>query len=354
MILFKSFYNIDLVNSKINMIPIPDDFDFFNEYIDFAMRNDSTKSFNIRNLNTTVVHCVSDIATLAISGDEESDECKEQIDEYAYSIADNLLIAELETQQGIEQMGARIKGGNLLQVLIENENNEYVYIIAKVDNSLWYDSNNLKKNYGFSGERKNVWKSAAFKLKYEDEIAFDDIRIYVDTDAKYWTSRFLDLMENRNDYSNTYSVLNEMDKLLKKTVKKRSERDYYILRNSLIQRLKCPHLVNYVDLVDELFNGYVPDEPSLNLDNVKHDFLELPKKNKFDTQFNADPTAVKKRRHSTFPVCFGIELRISDESTDFDQHIKSNEDSSGRRFLEVDCQDENTYKLFKERVEISV
>ncbi len=63
MILFKSFYNIDLVNSKINMIPIPEDFEFFNEYIDFAMRNDSTKSFNIRNLNTTVVHCVNDIAT---------------------------------------------------------------------------------------------------------------------------------------------------------------------------------------------------------------------------------------------------------------------------------------------------
>lgn len=74
MILFKSFYNIDLVNSKINMIPIPEDFEFFNEYIDFAMRNDSTKSFNIRNLNTTVVHCVNDIATLAILGDKESDE----------------------------------------------------------------------------------------------------------------------------------------------------------------------------------------------------------------------------------------------------------------------------------------
>lgn len=355
MLIYKSFYNIDMRNSSIKKIPVPEDFVFFDEYIDFAVHNDNIKQYNIRNINTTVVHCISCIMSLLLQEDNISDAQKDQIEQYAYSIAEKLLVEEQDVQQEIDSLGSQVKKGNLLQVVTKNEDDEYMYIIAKVDNSLWYDSDNLKKNYGFSGEKKNVWKSAAFSLIIDnEEISFDTVKVYVDTNAKYWTSRFLELTENRDDHTNTHAAVNAMDISLKRTVKRASEKDYYLLRNSLIQRLKVPHLVNYAELVSSLLDGYVPEEPTLDIDKVRNSLLELPEKKKFDTQFYADPTAVNKRSHYKFPVIQGIELRVAEDLTDFNQYIHSNEDSNGRRFLEVDCQDESTYKLFKHNDTIPV
>lgn len=117
----------------------------------------------------------------------------------------------------------------------------------------------------------------------------------------------------------------------------------------MIQRFKVPHLVNYAELVSELLDGYVPEEPALNIDKVRNSLLELPEKKKFDTQFYADPTAVSNRSYTKFTVNEGIELRVSDELTNIDQYICSKDDGNGRRFLEIECQDDKTFKFFKER-----
>lgn len=350
MVIYKSFYNIDIRNSNVKKIQIPEDFVFFDEYIDFAVQNENIKLYAIRNDNTTVVHCISCIVSLLAQGENISSNCDEQIKQYASSIADKLLAEEQNVQQDIEHLGSQIKKGNLLMVVDKNEDDEYLFVIAKVDNSIWYDSESLAKNYGFSGEKKNIWKSAAFSLIVNNgEVSFDAVKVYVDTDAKYWATHFLELTEQRNDHTNTHAAANYMDISLKRTVKKVSEKDYYLLRNSLIQRFKVPHLVNYAELVKELLDGYVPEEPSLDIDKVRNSLLELPEKKKFDTQFYADPTAVSKRSYTKFTVNEGIELRVSDERTDFNQFIRSKEDASGRRFLEIECQDERTFGFFKSR-----
>lgn len=350
MVIYKSFYNIDIRNSNVKKIQIPEDFVFFDEYIDFAVQNENIKLYAIRNDNTTVVHCISCIVSLLAQGENISSNCDEQIKQYASSIADKLLAEEQNVQQDIEHLGSQIKKGNLLMVVDKNEDDEYLFVIAKVDNSIWYDSESLAKNYGFSGEKKNIWKSAAFSLIVNNgEVSFDAVKVYVDTDAKYWATHFLELTEQRNDHTNTHAAANYMDISLKRTVKKVSEKDYYLLRNSLIQRFKVPHLVNYAELVNELLDGYVPEEPSLDIDKVRNSLLELPEKKKFDTQFYADPTAVSKRSYTKFTVNEGIELRVSDERTDFIQFIRSREDASGRRFLEIECQDERTFGFFKSR-----
>lgn len=350
MVIYKSFYNIDIRNSNVKKIQIPEDFVFFDEYIDFAVQNENIKLYAIRNDNTTVVHCISCIVSLLAQGENISSNCDEQIKQYASSIADKLLAEEQNVQQDIEHLGSQIKKGNLLMVVDKNEDDEYLFVIAKVDNSIWYDSESLAKNYGFSGEKKNIWKSAAFSLIVNNgEVSFDAVKVYVDTDAKYWATHFLELTEQRNDHTNTHAAANYMDISLKRTVKKVSEKDYYLLRNSLIQRFKVPYLVNYAELVKELLDGYVPEEPSLDIDKVRNSLLELPEKKKFDTQFYADPTAVSKRSYTKFTVNEGIELRVSDERTDFNQFIRSKEDASGRRFLEIECQDERTFGFFKSR-----
>lgn len=59
-------------------------------------------------------------------------------------------------------------------------------------------------------------------------------KVYIDTDAKYLATRFLELTEKRNDYNNSQAAANSMDISLKRTVKRISEKDYYLLRNLLI------------------------------------------------------------------------------------------------------------------------
>lgn len=107
--------------------------------------------------------------------------------------------------------------------------------------------------------------------------------------------------------------------------------------------------MNYAELVSELLDGYVPEEPALNMDKIRNSLLELPEKKKFDTQFYADPTAVSNRSYTKFTVNEGIELRVSDELTNIDQYICSKDDGSGRRFLEIECQDDKTFKFFKKK-----
>lgn len=41
--------------------------------------------------------------------------------------------------------------------------------------------------------------------------------------------------------------------------------------------------------------------------------------------------------------------RVSDELTNIDQYICSKDDGSGRRFLEIECQDDKTFKFFKKK-----
>lgn len=85
--------------------------------------------------------------------------------------------------------------------------------------------------------------------------------------------------------------------------------------------------MNYSELVSELLDWYVSEEPALDIDKVRNSLLELPEKKNFDTQFNAAPTAVSKRSYTKFTVNEGIELRVSDD-TDYRCVL-------GRRFISL-------------------
>lgn len=348
MVKFRSFHNIDLINASLIRKEIPGDFnEFIKEYVDFALHNENTKKYNIYNENTTVVRCIFDIVRIAVNN-KPNEEQIEEMNRYAESIAEKLFREEQDVQQEIEHMGKNVKKGSLFQAFIKDDNGNYSYIIAKVEHSEWYDSDDLTKNIGFPSEKKNVWKSVVFPLIIDEEVSFDTIRVYTDNPAKYWATRFLELTEERNDYSNTTKAYRTMDISLKRVVKAKSEKDYYILRNSLIQRLKKPNLVNYHELVGELLDGYNPVEPSLDLNKVRQSLIELPDKFDFDKQFNSVPDAIATKRRINFAVTPDIDISISDSSTDYYDHIRAKERDNGERYLEIDCQDENTFKLFKE------
>ncbi|MBR0596450.1 nucleoid-associated protein [Sinanaerobacter chloroacetimidivorans] len=349
MIIYKSFHNIDVSNGALTRKEIPPDFtSFVNEYIRFATRNDSIKMYTVHDDNTTVVNCIGGIVSIAADLTSLSDEQKGELDSYSHSIADKLLREEQQAQERIAATGKQIKKGSLIQAFVKTDTDEYIYIIAKVEHSEWYDGESLQKNFGFPSEKKNVWKSAVFPLLIDEETSFDTVRIYTDNDAKYWATQFLELNEERSDQTNTSTAFNAMEMELKRKVKKQSERDYYNLRNTLIHTMKTPQQINYSEFVNALVGGYQPDKADLDLTKLQAALLELPEKKNFDRQFNTIPDAIKKRRRLKFPVTTGIELSIAEDVENYRDAITAKTHTNGSRYIEIACEENSTYELFCE------
>lgn len=347
MVIYKSFHNINVASGTLTRKKMPEDFDsFVNSYIAFAIRNGNNKEYNVTDTNSTVPHCISSIAAIVVNNTGLDDDDMQELDSFSDSIALKLLSEEQQAQQRIAAMGKQIKLGSLIQALIKRENDEYMYIVAKVEHSEWYDGESLRKNLGFPSEKKNVWKSAVFPMVIQDDVSFDSVHVYTDNEAKYWAQQFLELNEKRNDHTNTVSAFDAIEIELKRRVRRQSERDYYYLRNALIQTLKCKQQINYEDMIDSLVGHYQADEPELKMNELKNVLLALPEKKNFDRQFITVPDAIKKRRKLKFPVTNAIELSIEEGTANYRDTITAVELTGGKKYLQIECHYPDTYNLF--------
>lgn len=347
MILYESFHTIDIDTGETRR-KIPNDFAaFINEYVDYAAQNDSVKYYTIQNEHTTVVHCIDSLANNALAEDEPEEEVQYELDRLSQVIAEKLVHEEREAQERINGTGKRIKKGSLVQAFIETDDHEYLYIIAKVEHTEYFDGESLEKSFGFPSEKKNVWKSAVFPLNVDQGISFDTVRIYTDNEAKYWAREFLELDEEHNDTYNTKIAFTAINQELKRRVQKISERDYWLLNNSVYQKMRTPHHVNYPEMITAMLDGYVPDNEDVNTEELRMVLLGLPEKKNFDSQFAAVPAALSRKNNKKYILTDDVELRITGSPED--DAIVSFTDEQGRRFLKVKCDDDKTYNTFLRR-----
>ncbi|WP_455524615.1 hypothetical protein [Holdemanella biformis] len=240
-ILYTSFHILDLDNDMVQRKEMPEEFQVFvKEYIEYANSNEKNKMYTIHDEQTQVVSCIRQMAL-------NQDKCEVLTD----SIADKLLTSERLAQAKIYHMGSSVKKGSLIQVLIQNSSDELLYVVAKVEHSKWYDGSDLSKKYGFSGDKKSLWKSAVFSMyEINSHIVFKDIKVYSDTMAKYWTVSFLELDEARDDAKNTYSAFKAVDNELKSAVEPVSKKDYVKLSSELQNVMNTPQQLNYNQCID--------------------------------------------------------------------------------------------------------
>lgn len=308
------------------------------------------KYYKVHDNNTQTVGCIRRITTYAKqlgALSTNSEEIAEGIHEQAESIADKLLREEVKAQQKIEATGQSVKRGSLIQALLSDDE-DFVFVLAKIEHSEWYDGESLLKNFGFPNDKKNVWKSAVFQIRMtEDDITIERIQVYTDNAAKYWADSFLELDEERSDSTNTRVVFSSLDQTLERCVRKTSESDYTILRITLIGEMKKPRQINFDEFVDELVRDYQPENPNLNMEEVRTKLLDLGNKNKFDKQFQTDPSEVKARRRSKYRPIAGVEISIIGAVENLKRDIRSKEDDEKGRYLEIRCTDNTTFDAFK-------
>ena len=243
-------------------------------------------------------------------------------------------------------MGSSVKKGSLIQVLIQNSSDELLYVVAKVEHSKWYDGSDLSKKYGFSGDKKSLWKSAVFSMyEINSHIVFKDIKVYSDTMAKYWTVSFLELDEARDDAKNTYSAFKAVDNELKSAVEPVSKKDYVKLSSELQNVMNTPQQLNYNQCIDQLIDSYSFSEEEIEKDVIKDCLLALPERKNFDTEFKVVPESLNNKRTKKFQLSQGIELTIRSDALEYPDKIVSTV-VNGKRVIQIVCEDDDTYDAF--------
>ena len=256
------------------------------------------------------------------------------------------MTSERLAQAKIYHMGSSVKKGSLIQVLIQNSSDELLYVVAKVEHSKWYDGSDLSKKYGFSGDKKSLWKSAVFSMyEINSHIVFKDIKVYSDTMAKYWTVSFLELDEARDDAKNTYSAFKAVDNELKSAVEPVSKKDYVKLSSELQNVMNTPQQLNYNQCIDQLIDSYSFSEEEIERDVIKDCLLALPERKNFDTEFKVVPESLNNKRTKKFQLSQGIELTIHSDAMEYPDKIVSTV-VDGKRVIQIVCEDDDTYDAF--------
>lgn len=144
-ILYRSLHNLDLSLDNPVQKEIPSDFDLYiAEYIRFATtENKISRTYFVPDRNTTVMHCVADLAADVIQqGNMVVDEALPL--ELSDSIARKLFVIEQATQKRVEHL-TKLQRGSIVQAFIFDDG-EYQFIIAKVEHSEWYNGETLLEN----------------------------------------------------------------------------------------------------------------------------------------------------------------------------------------------------------------
>ena len=234
--IFTSLHILDLDNDWVKEKEVPASFaPFILDTLEYAQANEKNKAYMVHNEHTQVVSCICQMVLEP-----------EKWQAYAQSIANKCLESEKLAQAKIYRMGSAIKKGSLVQTLVKKAEDEYIYMVAKIEHSQWLDSSDLSERVGFSLEKKSLWKSAVFSLvQMDQEVLFSSIQGYSDTQAKYWTVSFLELDEARDDAKNTYSVFKAVDNELKSAIEPVSKKDYVQLSSELQNLMNTPQDFQY-------------------------------------------------------------------------------------------------------------
>lgn len=336
----KSIRIIDYENNRVYNRNTPDSFDeYVGELIVHINTNTSVREYKTRSINTEVVSCILQI----LDQRAEVDVVLEKIN----TIANRLLNKEIEAQGRVARLNTNVQKGSLIQALLFDEENEnFTYLIAKVEHSDFVDDSDFSFKTGFSKDKKTIWKSCLLDLQNPDEQELN-ARIYSNTVAKYWSDDFLELDEMISDESNTIKAFKAIDSALNRNIRNESLRDHTVIRNAIILYFKNNEHIDFAEMIDTIFEPYVPvDFPQDKFNTLIDKIRQLPVKNHFDSQFNSVPSVINAKIKKVYDVNNGIQLKINDGIEDIEQTISAYQEDNGIRYIRIKTNNETTFRRF--------
>ena len=158
----RSIYVIDYENNRILSREIPATFDeYVRELINHINENDSVRDYKTRSKYKEVIS-----GAIAIASQKDN---ADVVRERTNSIANRLLVKEVEAQGHIGRLNTNVQKGSLIQALLfDEQENKHIYLLAKVEHSTFVDDVDFSFKTGFSKDKKTMWKSCLFDLPSED------------------------------------------------------------------------------------------------------------------------------------------------------------------------------------------
>ena len=341
-IIEKAIHIIDYENSQVYLRQIPETFEaYVADLISHIGSNDSVREYKTRSNATEVIGSI-----LALYTNLES---AELVSAKMDGIARRLLLKEVEAQEKIARTSTNVQKGSLIQALLLNDTEErYIYLLAKVEHTEWVDDSDLSFKTGFSKDKKTLWKSCLIDLPDMTATEFH-AKIYSNTVAKYWSEGFLEFIEVSSDESNTRNAFKAIEATLNQNFRSGASPDHTIIRNHFIGYLKNNEHIDFEIMVNSILEHYQPVDDDLKpekVQDIRIKLLEQPQKRKFDNQFNAFGSAINARIRKVYTINDGIELKVTRGIEDLPGTIQSIEEN-GVRYIRVRTNNETTYKKFQ-------
>lgn len=332
---------IDFENDKIDEKQAPETFSAYIKNIIYNLKDlQSVREYKTKSCQSEVIRCILD--TIVDQLDTE------KIKNNMNAIALRLLAKEKEAQRRVAHMDIAVQKGSLIQALLYDENQDnYIYLLAKVEHTDFIDDSDYSFKTGFSKDKGALWKSCIFQI---DDVEAEEFfaKIYVNNTAKYWHEDFLELVQQNSDEYNTKTAFKAIDVVLNQNIKNSAPKDHMVIRNALIAYFKSHVHIDYDAMIREIIDSYDPVELSLDKKQILvMKLMDQPKKRKFDRQFNAVASEINAKMKSVvYDVNSNVQIKIIDAIDDLDATIRAYEDK-GNRFIQIITDNEDTFKRFQ-------
>ena len=342
----KAIFVIDYEQEEIRKIETKGEFDtYIKELIDSINKNETTRLFKPRRDTTEVINCVQNIV-------KNNSNTTDETSQYYENIANKLLNEEIKTQEQVGKMGISVKKGSLIEVLLyDSENNTYSFLVAKVEHKSFFDDTNFERRTGYSTEDNKLWKSCLFKFSVIGENAeLQEIKVFLDNNAKYWTDNFLEIDAMNSDDMNTTNAFKAIESSLTANIKKYYPKDFTTLRNDVICYFRSRDMFDFEEMNELIFLPYNPQEMEKNtyIEYVSDKLKSIKDNNNFDTQFKINQKIIKSKIKKVYEVNNNIEIKINDGIENLDEIITSYvEPQTGEKFIKIKTNIDETFYSFK-------
>lgn len=332
---------IDYENNRILSRDIPPEFDeYVKELIMHINKNDSVREYKTRSRFTEVI---SGALQILCQKDNE-----EVVLERTTSIANRLLVKEVDVQSRIGRLNTNVQKGSLIQALLYDADNErYSYLLAKVEHSTFVDDIDFSFKTGFSKDKKTIWKSCLIDLSNADLDEYYS-KIYSNNSAKFWSEDFLEFDEMISDETNTLKSFKAIEAVLNVSLRGLVTKDHTIIRNHFIAYYKTRDHIDFPEMVNSILEHYDPIDIEIGkIQDIREKIMQLPEKKGFDRQFNAAPKVINARIRKTYEVTDGIQLRITDAVEDIQNTIVAYRSDDGTHYIRIKTTNSDTFQRFR-------
>ena len=322
-ILLKKVFKFDIDNLRVAEIALADEPDDFTSYLDELIENvigdERSKRYAFPDHATNIKHAITSI----IAKDYE----RPMLD-----TARQLLRIEQNVQRRIEHLDTEVQKGIMLQSVVEY-NGQKLFLIIKAEHSDFINESDNRKATGLPIKKK-IFKSFCAYHDAEGNLTYANVSDYKSKISEYWWSTFLELEEVYTNEYNTERAFNALERKIFNRIKERHPEDYMSLRNSTVQYFRANEQLVWADYCDQVFNNYIPEDESLNIEHVRDQARELPEREKFDARFTVVRSMIKKKIIKNVKLTPQLELVIK-EDIDWQNTVRSFKDDNGVKYIRI-------------------